>query len=86
MACAKPDGSLTVTALAALGILDGAGTAAGTELAKALGKPLFIARSILYRLAGAGLVERTGGFTAAAEAFRITAAGRAVLERGRRAA
>ena len=85
MACVKPDGSLTATGLAALEVLAGTGTVPALALAKALGKPLFAARGILRELGAAGLAERAaqeGPVEPAAEAHRITPAGRESLARG----
>jgi hypothetical protein len=86
MACVKPDGALTATALATLEALAGGGAVEGLAVAKALGKPLFVARGILRELGEAGLVEKGGEAVAgspAAELFRITDPGRSALGRGK---
>lgn len=86
MPCVRPDGSLTEVAVRALNLLAGGGAVEALAVAKALGKPLFIARSILRELGEAGLVAAEGEAVAGSPAtalFRITAAGEAAREKGR---
>ncbi len=85
MACVKPDGSLTATGLAALRTVAGQPGVPSLSVAKALGKPLFIARGILRELVTAGLLEpmaAAGSVEPAAETHRATAEGEASLARG----
>jgi len=86
LACVKPDGSLTEVAVRALGELAGGGAMEALAVAKALGKPLFIARGILRELGEAGLVRAEGEAAAGSPAtalFRLTDAGQAARETGR---
>lgn len=83
MPCVKPDGSLTEVAVRALGILAGGEAAQALAVAKALGKPLFIARGILRELGEAGLVTAEGEEVEGSPAtalFRITPAGEVARE------
>jgi DNA-binding IclR family transcriptional regulator len=84
MACVKPDGSLTATGLAALTAVAASPGVPALAVAKALGKPLFIARGILRELGEAGLLEpeaAAGTVEPAAETHRVTAEGQACLAR-----
>ncbi len=86
MACVRPDGSLTEAAVRALGLLAGGEAVQALAVAKALGKPLFIARGILRELGEARLVTAEGEAVAGSPAtalFRITPAGEAARETGR---
>ena len=86
MACVKPDGSLTATGLATLAKVAAEPGVPSLAVAKALGKPLFIARSILRELVEAGLATAEGEAVAGSPAtalFRITDAGQAARKTGK---
>ncbi|MCE5249029.1 hypothetical protein LLG96_02290 [bacterium] len=71
MACVNPDGTLSGTAKALLGILDKPLTP--EEISAKMGAPLFKVRSSLREMAGAGFVAESNG------AYTVTEAGRAKL-------
>jgi predicted transcriptional regulator len=59
MACVNPDGTITETAKALLGVLDE--PMAPEEISQKLGQPLFKVRSSLREMSGAELIKEKKG-------------------------
>jgi predicted transcriptional regulator len=59
MACVNPDGTITESARALLGIIENPKTP--EEISKQLGQPLFKIRSSLREMVSADLVKEEGG-------------------------